>query len=195
MVFLYRKELSIGAAILPQVSYCQLNMSQCEVTEQNSRFVVNVYNSLTRHVDKYVRVPVPSETGSYQVLDPDGESMKKLRVDQIQLDRGLFLLIGNAIPAQTVPIAEFVKTLPGRTGTATRELVFLANKLPPLGSKSYYVQPAPSFGRDKRYVVKSTESIKRIPKTPRADEVISNEVMHLFMKFLFSKMFCKNLCV
>ncbi len=40
-----------------------------------------------------------------------------------------------------VPIAEFVKSLPGRKSSATHELVFLAFQLPPLGSKSYYVDP------------------------------------------------------
>ena len=39
-----------------------------------------------------------------------------------------------------MPIAEYVKNLPGRESSATHELVFLASQLPPLGSKSYYVE-------------------------------------------------------
>jgi len=39
-----------------------------------------------------------------------------------------------------IPIPEFVKTLPGRNSSATHELIFLAFQLPPLGSKSYYIQ-------------------------------------------------------
>ena len=41
-----------------EVSFCQLNMSQCNVTENADRFIVNVYNPVPRTVDKYVRVPV-----------------------------------------------------------------------------------------------------------------------------------------
>ncbi len=39
-----------------------------------------------------------------------------------------------------IPIPEFVKILPGRNSSATHELVFLAIDLPPLGSKSYYIE-------------------------------------------------------
>ena len=49
--------------------------------------------------------------------------------------------VGNVITSQTTPIADYVKSLPGRVSSATAELVFLASQLPPLGSKSYYVQP------------------------------------------------------
>ncbi len=52
--------------------------------------------------------------------------------------------IGNVVASQTIPIAEYVKSLPGRVSSATVELVFLASQLPPLGSKSYYVQPVAS---------------------------------------------------
>ncbi|EFX74192.1 hypothetical protein DAPPUDRAFT_324586 [Daphnia pulex] len=117
----YEKELVIGNQVLPKVSYCQLNVSQCDPTEKNNRFVVNIYNSMARSVDKYVRVPVASGT-IFQVHDPQG----------------------NVVASQTVPIAEYVKSLPGRVSSATVELVFLASQLPPLGSKSYYVQPGTS---------------------------------------------------
>lgn len=39
-----------------------------------------------------------------------------------------------------MPIASFIAAIPGRLSPATHELVFLATKLPPLGSKSYYVE-------------------------------------------------------
>lgn len=39
-----------------------------------------------------------------------------------------------------IPVAEFVKALPGRNSSATHELVFLASRLPPIGSKSYYIE-------------------------------------------------------
>lgn len=74
--------------------------------------------------------------------------------------------VGNTMPSQSIPIAESVKALPGRVSTATRELVFLARQLPPLGSKSYFVQPEPS-GED--------ETIE-----PENKSSISNEVLNSF---------------
>jgi lysosomal alpha-mannosidase len=53
------------------VSYCQLNVSQCDPTEKNNRFVVNIYNSMAHSIDKYVRVPIASGT-TFQVRDPQG---------------------------------------------------------------------------------------------------------------------------
>ena len=70
---------------------------------------------------------------------------------------------GNVVPSQSVPIAEFIKNLPGRQSTATRELVFLASLLPPLGSKSYYIEPVAS---------NKGESI-----VVQGKAIISNEVM------------------
>lgn len=40
---------------------------------------------------------------------------------------------------QAVPIAEAIKKIPGRVSKAEYEIVFLAEALPPLGFKSYYV--------------------------------------------------------
>jgi lysosomal alpha-mannosidase len=72
--------------------------------------------------------------------------------------------IGNVVASQLIPIAEYVKNLPGREGRATVELVFLASQLPPLGSKSYYVEPVAS---------KSDEISKQNNKSS-----ISNEVQY-----------------
>ena len=44
------------------------------------------------------------------------------------------------IESQTVPISHGVQNISGRMSKATVELVFLAARLPPLGSHSYYVQ-------------------------------------------------------
>jgi len=113
----YQKELTLGNLQLTEISRCQLNMSQCSVSESSDQFVVNIYNSLSRVVDKYVRVPV-EENIAYEVLDPDG----------------------NSLQVQLVPIPDFVQKIPGRVSDATQELVFLATALPPLGIKSYYVK-------------------------------------------------------
>jgi lysosomal alpha-mannosidase len=159
LIIKFRKELVIGNQVLPKVSYCQLNVSQCDPTEKNNRFVVNIYNSMARSVDKYVRVPVASKT-AFQVLDPQG--IHKFKLYMVYVFRNTvckaffpfaiyvnviskcFVDIGNVVASQTVPIAEYVKSLPGRVSSATVELVFLASQLPPLGSKSYYVQPGTS---------------------------------------------------
>lgn len=66
-----RHVLVKGSEVLPEVTYCQLNISQCDATEKSATFVVNIYNPLSRNVDKYVRIPVLSGK-IYQVLDPDG---------------------------------------------------------------------------------------------------------------------------
>ena len=68
---LFRDVLPIAGQSLPLITYCQLNISSCAVSERSNQFIVNVYNSLTRNIDKYVRVPVLA--GSYLVLDPQGE--------------------------------------------------------------------------------------------------------------------------
>ena len=49
-------------------------------------------------------------------------------------------LTEKEIKFDLIPIPEFIKTLPGRNSSATHELVFLAFQLPPLGSKSYYIE-------------------------------------------------------
>lgn len=47
--------------------------------------------------------------------------------------------LGNVLPTQLVPIAPFVLNIPGRNSSATVELTFLAENLPPLGYKAYHV--------------------------------------------------------
>ena len=66
-----------------------------------------------------------------------------------------------------MPIAKFVQNLPGRNSSATYELVFLASQLPPLGSKSYYIE----------------RTLTDEPKAKRSlseddEKSISNEVKH-----------------
>ena len=68
-----RSQLPILGQPLPDVKFCQLNISQCDVSENSDRFVVNVYNPLARHVDHYVRVPVAAGV-FYIVVDPDGNN-------------------------------------------------------------------------------------------------------------------------
>jgi len=57
-----------------EVSFCQLNMSQCYLTENTDQFIVNFYNPLPRTVDKYVRIPVNhrKQASTFQVTDSNG---------------------------------------------------------------------------------------------------------------------------
>ena len=46
-----------------------------------------------------------------------------------------------------MPIATFVASIPGRNSSATHEVIFLAAKVPPLGSKSFYIEATVSGSR------------------------------------------------
>lgn len=100
---------------VPLKSCLLLNISQCDVSEHSSQFVVTVYNPLSHPISHHVRVPVSG--ASYTVQDPTG---KELTV-------------------QMVPIPQPVIEVPGRVSPATMVLVFLASDLPPLGFRSYFI--------------------------------------------------------
>jgi lysosomal alpha-mannosidase len=62
------------AEAAPEFRFCRLlNVSQCDVTEKSSAFVVNVYNPLARRVTKFVRVPIAAP--GYDVIGPDGKAV------------------------------------------------------------------------------------------------------------------------
>ncbi|XP_069699538.1 lysosomal alpha-mannosidase-like [Periplaneta americana] len=100
-----------------QVFNClELNVSSCDVTENQEKFVVTVYNPLSHEINHFVRLPVLSAT--YTVQGPDGALQT----------------------TQMVPIPKEVLDSPERaSSTATHDLVFKAENLPPLGFRSYYV--------------------------------------------------------
>lgn len=113
----FKKELPLNGEELPDITFCKLlNTSACDVTENSNRFVVNVYNSLAKSTNRYIRLPVVQ--GTYNVYDYNR----------------------NKLTSQLVPLPTYVLNLPGRVSNATHELVFLAAQLPPVGFKSYYVQ-------------------------------------------------------
>ncbi|XP_035912888.1 lysosomal alpha-mannosidase-like [Anopheles stephensi] len=95
-----------------------LNVSKCELTESKDSFTVTLYNPLAHAGHEYVRVPVAG--GRYIVRD-----YRNVEVS-----------------SQLVPIPESVLNLSYRFSNATSELVFLANELPPLGFKSYFITRA-----------------------------------------------------
>lgn len=93
-----------------------LNISSCQITENSEKFMVTLYNALAHSTFQYVRVPVGA--GEYEILD-----YRNVPVN-----------------SQLVSIPNEVQRLSFRHGNAKSELVFMANELPPLGYKSYYVQ-------------------------------------------------------
>ncbi|KAM0728650.1 Lysosomal alpha-mannosidase [Formica fusca] len=96
----------------------ELNISSCAFFEEKDKFVVIVYNPMSRSVDTYVRLPVTGN--SYEV-----ESLSD-SVDAVQI----------------VPIPERVQKIPGRSSAAINEIVFRAG-IPPFGTRSYIVTKKP----------------------------------------------------
>ncbi|XP_018323399.1 lysosomal alpha-mannosidase-like isoform X2 [Agrilus planipennis] len=94
---------------------CQFNISECTVSENENSFVVTIYNPLSRPVNNYVRLPVLHD--NYEVHDPEGKK----------------------IATETISLPKAILNIPGRDSKATQEILFLAENLPPLGFKTYYV--------------------------------------------------------
>jgi len=75
-----------------------------------------------------------------------------------------------------MPIASFVVAIPGRISGTKHELVFLATKLPPLGSKSYYVEASVSIIAN-RSQIPVTIWNSSAPSNQLTNLKISNEVI------------------
>ncbi|KAJ9579723.1 hypothetical protein L9F63_004649, partial [Diploptera punctata] len=106
----------------------ELNVSKCDISEREGRFLLTVYNPLSRRISHIVRIPVQKAT--YNVRDFDGFEQT----------------------IQMVPIPQEVKTLPERhKRDTTYELVFRAYNLPPLGFRSYYVSKISSIFEEHKY--------------------------------------------
>ncbi|XP_044269574.1 lysosomal alpha-mannosidase-like isoform X2 [Tribolium madens] len=98
-----------------KLSTCLLaNVSICE-TSKKDKFVVTVYNPLSRVVNHYVRLPVDGT--NYKITGPDGEE-----------EYDIF---------ESISSFEYISE---KTKPSSKELVFAARKLPPLGLKLYYVE-------------------------------------------------------
>ncbi|XP_055376537.1 lysosomal alpha-mannosidase-like isoform X1 [Condylostylus longicornis] len=92
-----------------------LNISQCDISENRERFIITIYNPLAHANDEYIRVPVPTQFYSVQ--------------DYRNIN----------IPSQIVDIPETIRALRYRKSNVQFELVFLAEQVPPMGYKSYYI--------------------------------------------------------
>ena len=104
---------------------------------------------------------------------------------------------GNAVDSQLIPMSTQVLTIPGRTSSATDELVinqidlmqrlfkfttylfgflkkkqvFLAARLPPIGSKSYHIERATKNRRRHSFKSKSHRLV------PGEDHIITSDVI------------------
>lgn len=96
-------------------SCLNLNISQCDVSENSEKFMVTAYNALGHSTDQFLRFPVSG--GSYEVRDSSN----------------------NLISSQMVPIPQSIIDLPHRTSTSTNELVFYAKDVPAMGYRSYFI--------------------------------------------------------
>jgi len=78
-----------------------------------------------------------------------------------------------------MPIPSFVATIPGRNSSADHELVFLATNLPPIGSKSYYIEVSVSR-KTKNPLILIPFWNSSNPRNGISDLTISNEVYHTY---------------
>ncbi|XP_015121133.1 lysosomal alpha-mannosidase [Diachasma alloeum] len=99
----------------PFESCLSLNISACAPTENSTTFVLTLYNPRSQPSSTYVRLPVTGK--SYTIKDH----------------------LGVEVLNQLVPIPLPVSKIPGRNSSASRELVFRAADLPPLGYQSYHI--------------------------------------------------------
>lgn len=96
-------------------TFCpMLNISQCAFTEQKLAFNILVYNPLASKISTFIRIPVKNNH-VYRVLNFENK----------------------AVQTQLVPIPEEVLRIPGRESSAKYEIVFYADNIPGLGSKTY----------------------------------------------------------
>ena len=113
-------EKDFNSVVDEKFQFCHLlNISQCHVTEENNKFVVNIYNPLPRAISRPIRLPV--KIGSY--------SISKLGEDE-----------NSTVQSQLIKLPRSVFLIPGRQSHATHELVFIAASIPPMGTQMYLVE-------------------------------------------------------
>ncbi|XP_050306367.1 lysosomal alpha-mannosidase-like [Anthonomus grandis grandis] len=146
-----------------------LNISQCEHTEGNGRFIITVYNPLSSLVNTVVRVPV---TGmGYDVTDFKGSTNYESFI---------------------IPIPEFVQTIPGRVSAATNDLIFSA-EIPALGWKSFLVSPNNNFSQMASSAAASPPSVELDSETGLVKSVkFDDQTYPLKQNFYYYKGFVGN---
>lgn len=129
-----------------------LNISRCEISENSNNFIITLYNPLGYSTYEYIRFPVPDK--NYNVTD----------------------YRGVATPVQFVPVPESVMNLNYRFSNSRYELIFLANELPPMGYKSYYVSKDIAQSSEELSTEKGPTVI-RIERSPA--EVVGNKFFNI----------------
>lgn len=105
---------NIGITLGDDRYFCPLlNISQCDITEQNQAVIVTVYNPLPRRNSYVIRLPLKSTSSAI------------IRDDQ-----------GSDVLSETIPISDKVAAIPGRESSADVEVIFKAEDVPPLGRGS-----------------------------------------------------------
>lgn len=115
-----------------------LNISVCEKTEGNQNFIVTLYNPLPHSTFQYVRIPVSG--ADYSILDYRGVPTPYQMISIPSSIRNLNYRLSNATNGKLKTL-KFFLTFSNLILKYFVEMVFLANELPPLGFKSYFISP------------------------------------------------------
>lgn len=132
-------------------TFCDyLNISACAATATLKSFSISVFNPIARFVDTIVRVPV--QNSSVMVYGPNGKP----------------------VSADVLPVSRATSFVRGNLGNAPCELVFRAERLPPLGFVTYKVnitsgRKHPGF----------EASLRKSPEKNNGDYIIENEHLRL----------------
>jgi len=94
-----------------------LNITECNVSENNQNFTLTIYNPIGRAISQWIRIPVSSGS-EYEVTDSNGVKVNKTYL---------------------IPVSPAVQHIPHRRSIAKTELVFKANLLG-LGFVTYFVK-------------------------------------------------------
>lgn len=133
-----------------------LNISQCEISQSGHKFMVTVYNPLAHATFQPVRIPVPHS--NYRVRD--------YREVPVQI--------------QIVPITDRVEEMSFRNSSALYEIVFLAQEIPGLGYKSYFVEPLENAEQKETSRGKSENAISWRDATPEFIEIGNEHLKAIF---------------
>lgn len=116
----------------------RLNISECEVSELADRFIITVYNPLSRPVLEFLRAPV-SDPG-YVVYDHLGQAVTS-QVNQIPEHIKNIPGTINSPYFEILYLDNFPSFIIGRASLAQHELIFPVN-VPALGYTMMYIQKA-----------------------------------------------------
>ncbi|KAL4240457.1 mannose metabolic process [Mactra antiquata] len=137
----------------PGVTWCDLmNISACNHTEINKKFVMVVYNPLGHTVTRWMRLPVVAD--AYTVNGPQNEP----------------------IQTQIIPVDDRTKSIPERKGHMALYTLVFPVSVPPLGFSTYFISKIPSYANKKKM---AKEIPRKITNSKEDKIVMKNEHMSL----------------